>query len=293
MTLFPWPQFSSLKERFYPPPVAPASRYVFDKSSRLIADEQKSAVACPIQTDRTAVLLVLGQSNAANHGGQRFSSNYGAQIVNFFGGQCFIAASPLLGSTGTKGEYWTQMGNLLIKSGEFKNVVIAPLAFSGSEIARWAHGGDINELLVDVVGQLKKQGFHVTDVLWDQGEVDYVKGTSADAYRKSFLSMVDTLRQQNVDARVYVSIASKCLEPSNGGFKSHSPDNAIVRAQEELSNGEDRIERGVNTDALLDELDRYDDCHIGGSGAEKVSHAWADLLLADRKSAFLLPGQSR
>jgi hypothetical protein len=36
----------------------------------------------------------------------------------------------------------------------------------------------------------------------------------------------------------------------------------------------------VNSDALLNGDDRYDDCHIGGSGAEKVAAAWRDLLLA-------------
>ena len=35
----------------------------------------------------------------------------------------------------------------------------------------------------------------------------------------------------------------------------------------------------------------YDDCHIGGSGAEKVSQAWAGLLLAAPTAAQLLPAQ--
>jgi hypothetical protein len=39
----------------------------------------------------------------------------------------------------------------------------------------------------------------------------------------------------------------------------------------------------VHTDALLDGDDRYDDCHIGGSGAVKVARKWAELLLADRR----------
>ena len=39
---------------------------------------------------------------------------------------------------------------------------------------------------------------------------------------------------------------------------------------------------GCNTDALLDGLDRYDDCHIGGGGAEKVAQAWADILLTKK-----------
>jgi hypothetical protein len=103
--------------------------------------------------------------------------------------------------------------------------------------------------------------------------------------------MIDTLRQNNVDASFYVSIASKCLESSNGRFKTHSSDNAIVPAQLSVSTGGEGIKRGVNTDVLLDELDSYDDCHIGGSGAEKVSQAWANLLLAGRTSAQLLPAR--
>jgi hypothetical protein len=90
--------------------------------------------------------------------------------------------------------------------------------------------------------------------------------------------MVDTLRGEGVTAPVYLSIASKCLEPSNAGARRHSADNPVVRAQLALSNGEGNIRRGVNTDALVDGLDRYDDCHFGGVGAEKVAQAWADIL---------------
>jgi hypothetical protein len=112
--------------------------------------------------------------------------------------------------------------------------------------------------------------------------LDYVLGTSEDAYRERLLSMIDTLGGHGVTAPVYLSIASKCLEPSNGGTRRHSADNPVVRAQLALSSGAGNIRRGVNTDAVLDELDRYDDCHIGGVGAEKVAQAWADILLAKK-----------
>jgi hypothetical protein len=275
--LFPWPQLHALRQHNYPP-VVPVSRYIFDVNQRLLADESKSSVACPIQTDRTVVLMVLGQSNAANYGGQRYRSKHGEQVINFFNGQCFVAASPLLGSTGAKGEYWTQAANLLIESGRFDHVVIAPLAFSGSEVVRWASGGDINLMLIDLIKQLKMKGYQAKHVLWDQGEADFVKGTSTEAYRERLLSMIGTLRQQNISAPVYVSIASKCLEPSNGGLKTHSRDNPIVIAQMALSEGRN-MRLGVNTDELLDEDDRYDDCHIGGSGMDKVARAWAKILL--------------
>ncbi len=262
---------------------AAPSRYAFDDKERLIGDESKTLVTCPTQTDRTAVLLILGQSNAANDGGQRHRSNYGARVVNAFDKRCFIAASPLLGSTDTKGEYWTLLANNLIASGQNDSVILAPLAYSGSEVARWAKGGDLNPVLVDTVKQLQDSGYRITSVLWVQGEKDLVLGTTAQAYQEHFMSMVDTLRQHGVEAPVYISIASKCLEPSNGGFKEHIPDNAIVRAQLALSKSGHGIREGVNSDALLDGEDRYDDCHIGGTGAEKMSRAWLNLLRSDHR----------
>ena len=64
--IFPRPQISAVNHIFSPQ-VAPQSRYVFDDMGRLIGDEQKITVRCPEPGDRTAVLLVLGQSNAANY----------------------------------------------------------------------------------------------------------------------------------------------------------------------------------------------------------------------------------
>ncbi|PDT37996.1 hypothetical protein CO671_07660 [Rhizobium sp. M10] len=281
--IFPWPQLSALRTMVGGEKAAAPSRYTFDGKERLIGDESKTPVTCPTQTERTAVLLLLGQSNAANDGGQRHRSNYGDRVVNAFDKRCFIAASPLLGATDTKGEYWTLLGNHLIASGQNDNVILAPLAYSGSEVARWAAGGDLNPVLVDTMKQLQDSGYRITSVLWVQGEADLVLGTTAGDYQARFLSMVDTLRQHGVEAPVYISIASKCLEPSNGGFKEHIPDNAIVRAQLALSKSGHGIREGVNTDALLDGDDRYDDCHIGGSGAEKVARAWLNLLRTDRR----------
>lgn len=281
--IVPWPQLSALRKMVGGEKAPAPSRYTFDDKERLIGDESKTPVSCPTQTDRTAVLLILGQSNAANDGGQRHRSKYGGRVVNAFDKRCFIAASPLLGSTDTKGEYWTLLGNKLIASGQNDSVILAPLAYSGSEVARWAAGGDLNPVLVDTVKQLQDSDYRITSVLWVQGEKDLVMGTTAEAYQEHFMSMVDTLRQHGVVAPVYISIASKCLEPSNGGFKAHIPDNAIVRAQLALQKSGHGIREGANSDALLDGEDRYDDCHIGGTGAEKLARAWLNLLGGDHR----------
>ncbi|MGX9430301.1 sialate O-acetylesterase [Bradyrhizobium sp. LeoA1S1] len=272
---FPFPLLHALKSQTAP------DRYTFDQAGRLASGDQKQAIACPQQTERTAVLLLVGQSNAGNHAGQRFRSEHGERVVNFFDGQCYVAASPLLGSDGISGEYWTQLGNLLLDRGSFDQVVLAPVAVTGSEVSRWALGGDLNGIMIGTTSQLQQRGYVVTHVLWVQGEIDYVVGTNEKDYRDRFLSLVTSLRSHGVGAPVYVAIATKCLSASNGGTRFHSAENPVARAQLGLPDGAD-LRRGVNLDALLGDLDRYDDCHFGSLGEQKVARAWADLLSTAR-----------
>ena len=267
MFLFRLPSFVSR----LPAALLQAPRYRYDPVNRLASDTQKSAVPCPVQNERTAVLLVAGQSNAGNHGGQRFRSEHGAYIVNFFDGQCFTAASPLLGSTGISGEYWTLAGNSLVSAGAFDRVVIAPVAVGGSSIAHWAHGGQLNAVLATVAVDLRDHGLRPTHVLWHQGESDVELGTSEAEYTKHFRSMADTLRTNGIAAPLFVSVASKCLP-------RYAPDNPIARAQTALPNPGQKIFAGVDSDALLGELDRFDDCHFSGSGQRKIAEAWAEIV---------------
>ncbi len=273
--LFPFSFFQALKTRA--DGTAP-DLYTFDRAGRLASGDQKKAVACPQQTDRTAVLLLIGQSNAGNHGGQRFRSEHGEKIVNFFDGRCYVAASPLLGSDGIGGEYWTQLGNLLLDRGSFDQVVLALFAISGSEVSRWGAGGDLNGIMTDTASQLQQRGYRATHVLWVQGEKDYVNGTNEKDYRDRFVSLVSSLRSHGVAAPVYVAIATKCLGASNGGTRLHSADNPVARAQLALPDPGANLRSGVNSDALLGDLDRSDDCHFSSSGGQKVARAWADLL---------------
>src|SRR5205085_1241499 len=78
----------------------------FDTYERLIAFPGKQELQCPTQTPTTAVFLVLGQSNSANHEAQRFRS-VDNRVQNFFGGKCYRAESPLLGASGDLGESTT------------------------------------------------------------------------------------------------------------------------------------------------------------------------------------------
>ena len=77
-----------------------------DQFGRLLRYPGKTEIACPSQDHMTAVLLVIGQSNAANYQGQRHQSG-DDRVINFSAGHCYRAASPLLGADGELGETWT------------------------------------------------------------------------------------------------------------------------------------------------------------------------------------------
>ena len=145
-----------------------------DEYGRLVAFPGKQQVDCPAQTPRTAVLLVFGQSNSANYQGQRFRA-VDRRVVNFFGGRCYLAESPLLGASGEYGKSWTLLGNKLVAAGLFDQVIVIPAGIGATLISRWAAGGDLNGMLVDAIKEAEPF-YKITHVLWHQGENDFANG---------------------------------------------------------------------------------------------------------------------
>ena len=149
-----------------------------DQFGRLLSYPGKTEIACPSQDQMTAVLLVIGQSNAANYQGQRHQSG-DDRVINFSAGHCYRAASPLLGADGELGETRTLLGTKLIQSGLYRTVILIPAAVGGSAIHRWADGGDLNKMMVAVI-QAAKMRYTITGVLLNQG-----RQTSSCARRKT------------------------------------------------------------------------------------------------------------
>jgi hypothetical protein len=241
-----------------------------DSAGRLLKYAGKIEVPCPKQAERTAVLLIAGQSNAANSAAQRHETRYPDRVLNFMGGRCFVARSPLLGATGFAGEPWTLMADQLIDAGAFDRVILAPVAVGASNIAQWAKGGALNTSMIPLVQDLVTH-YQVTHVLWHQGESDFTLKTDPVRYKEQFLSFAATLRDNAVDAPVFVSTATRCLP-------GWSEPNAIQSAQKELATGHSGFKVGVDTDKLLMAQDRYDDCHMADSGEVKTAKAWAAIL---------------
>lgn len=244
----------------------------YDAFGRLIAWGGKTQIACPVQDDRTAVILFIGQSNQANEAGQRMEAPSDARVAAWFDGACTVAASPLLGATGAKGEPLTPLGVRLVESDLFRNVVLVPSAIGGTKIERWGAGGDLNAMLGRVVDDVQKI-YRITHVVWHQGEDDFRQDTGPATYRRRFLELEEMLRSHNVGAPILISVATRCDDDSKW-----SPDNSIAQAQRALVDEQKGVYAGVDTDALLLPVDRYDECHLGASGVDKYADGLAEAL---------------
>ena len=246
----------------------------YEAFGRLVAYPGKVAVPCPAQDKDTSVLLVAGQSNSANYGQKKMASHHPGRVLNYFDGTCYEAGSPLLGATGEGGEFLTQLGDELVARGTYKTVVIVPAGIGDTPLSRWQSDGDLNDLLMATVEDLKGR-YRITEVIWHQGENDYRNRTSARNYVKGFKSLLESLDEGGVTAPVYISIATKC-----GIY--WSPDNPTARGQRELVDNK-RIFLGADTDALIPSGDRYDNCHFSEAGQLKAAAAYADAIAKHRR----------
>jgi hypothetical protein len=250
-----------------------------DSLKRVTSYPGKQQVDCPVQAKDTGVLLIMGQSNAANQAQKKFTTHFPNQVVNYFDGRCYVASSPLLGGTGQDGEFITPLADELISQGTYANIVIIDAAVGGSPISRWQRDGDLNESLIALIKELRAK-YQITDVIWHQGETDAaaVFRTTTKLYVASFSSLLDTLTDLKVDAPVFIAIATRC---SAADWEEGNP---TAIGQRMLIDNR-RVFLGANTDKLVELRDRYDACHFSETGQIIVAKAFAESISATKNSS--------
>lgn len=255
-------------------PVLPIGDY--DEFGRLISYPGKKEVACPKQNNNMAVILAFGQSNSANSGEKKFATQHGENVINYFNGKCYIASSPLLGANGNEGEFITPLADRLVESRTYKSVIIISSGIGATPISRWQRDGDLNEMLLATIRNIRGK-YRITEIIWHQGESDFINHTSAKNYVKSFKSLLKTLSENKVNAPIFVSIATKC-EPVGAWNK----DNPTAIGQRELIDNQ-KIFLGVDTDTALTQFDRRPgNCHFKESGQLKTAMSFATAIQKSR-----------
>jgi hypothetical protein len=129
----------------------------------------------------------------------------------------------------------------------------------------------MNNMLMGVLDQLNRQ-YKITQVIWQQGESNYLEQTPTASYVKSFESLLYSLSSSHVDAPIFISISSKC-------GPNWIENNTVSFAQNLLIDNK-KVFLGVDSDKLLSNADRTpDECHLEGSGQLKIAQSYADAIL--------------
>src|SRR5579871_1443120 len=120
----------------------------------------RTPVRCAPFGRRTGSLafLILGQSNAGNHGSRNFTA--GSRVFNFnpFDGLIYKAADPLLGATGEGGSPWCLMSDSLIARRIADEILLASIAVGGATISDWAPGGPYNHRMMYTLDRVQAHG---------------------------------------------------------------------------------------------------------------------------------------
>lgn len=223
----------------------------------------------------TLVLLVMGQSNAANAGETKYEAHC-KNTFNYFAETLYPLTDPLKGANGEAGSVWSRLGDKIVEHNFARTVIIVPCAFGGTRIEQWIPGGDLNHLIGETVQHLNNSGLKVTHVLWHQGESNHVLVSgglpaeqNAANYTVNFHLLVNYLRNMGIEAPIYPAMATRC---------AGAPDFVLQEAQRNLADDSLKIFNGPNTDSL-DNAYRYDNCHFSKTGLNVHAQLWLEAIM--------------
>ncbi|MEB3350070.1 MAG: sialate O-acetylesterase [Cyanobacteriota bacterium] len=203
------------------------------------------------------VLVVAGQSNAANHGQPRGRSGAGSYALSMDG--VFRLEDPLPGASGLGGSSWPYWAALQQRGQPGSQVVVAAIAQGSSAVADWIPGGVHAQRLPEALNVLRSHKLDVDAVVWHQGETEAWNGGDPVAYAANLSRWIASVRALGINAPIYICLTSR------DGRGVINP--AIRQAQASVWNSQQRVFAGADTDSLGDSF-RSDGVHFNGRGLE-------------------------
>lgn len=262
--------------------------YVPGNDTEPAAGSREYPLAGLLDDPDCGVFLVVGQSNAANHGDIPYRPKSEVYTLNFMSMHCCRADDPLSGSSGMGGSIWSRLGDQLVEAGVYRKVLFVPLAFGGTFARDWIHGGSMAirlDLCLSRLSMIVGGGIlPFSAVFWQQGEAEANHtDMSAETYAEYVQCLIASLRERFVVAPVFVATATLCA------CNSPALDNAlqIRKGQHDLVMPELGVLAGPDLDQVgVDE--RYDGCHFSDIGLNHCASLWLDVI-RNARSVLLKP----
>lgn len=224
----------------------------------------KIEIPCPNQNVSTAVLFTFGQSNSANYSEIKHS-NSDTRIVNYFGGRCYVASDPILGSMGSRGSVWIPMAKKLLDDGAYSRVIIAGAGIGGVSVEQINQDEEAHTIVTNALNSVS-QHYDITDFLYHQGESN--KHSTEEQYKSGLETLITWTSVYSPSARFFVSVASIC---------NSEPYIQVQNAQRAVVDNVS-VFQGPDTDSLVPLSLRYDNCHFGSNAQNIVGEEWASLI---------------
>lgn len=221
-------------------------------------------------SDRTFVILVAGQSNAANFGQLRLAA--GKRAFAFHRGRLFPCIDPLPGAGGDGGSPWPALAEMIVSRTNERNVIVSNVSQGSTSVLDWLPGGELFSSALIEASDLRKLGTPVDCFVWLQGETDAINRIEEATYKNSFTRMIAALRSSGENGAILVCVTSR-----NGDLVSEPVRNAQKSVVQELPH----VFLGIDTDQLGESY-RYDGVHFNLSGLEAIAAGIYESLIREQ-----------
>jgi hypothetical protein len=246
----------------------PVGRWGEDRGPAPEPARVDAAALAALPAERRLVLVLAGQSNAANYGSERADAGPGVYTWN--AGALFQARDPLPGADAFRGSPWTRLGPRLMLTGRFDAIVLVPLAQGSSRVTDWAPGGALHGRLQQALQELQSAGLTVDYILWQQGETE---GSSPQASGRDYLRAMEAM----IKATRPVAPAARWIV-AQATYMEGTAGNAQIREAQRLAGQLPGAQPGPDLDTLGAAY-RSDGVHFNGRGLEAVAAMWGDVIV--------------
>ncbi|UXH80159.1 sialate O-acetylesterase [Roseateles amylovorans] len=229
--------------------------------------------------EQPVVVLVMGQSNAANHAQPAREPAPPMPVLH--DGGCGLSSAPLPGGTGTGGSLWPSVNQALNGRWQGHPIVWSVIAVDSSTIDEWAMPqSPLRQYWQMQVDRIKGTHWPVVAVLWQQGEADARDRTAMADYRDGLAALRAGVVARGIDAPWWVARSTHC-PPHDGGQVREAVRQLLVIPDSGFVEGPD-------TDQIP--AAERDGCHFTAQGVNDAAALWVARLKPVASGAAGVPG---
>ena len=215
---------------------------------------------CP---PKSTVILIIGQSNAANSGVSKITENTNNFNFNDEDGFCYELSEPVLGATGNNSSITSSIGKKIISN---RPIIFLNKSVDGSSIEDWIkfYSLELNKILTKII---EKNNLKI--IIWMQGESESIRSS------KNYFKNFEILKSQ-----IFNNLSSKFEDVNFIITKSTycgSSSEMYIAKKDEIDSQRELIRKKYKNIKLLEITDnlndtyRIDTCHFNSEGIDKIS----------------------